>query len=281
MNSLRLLLHFIAVTLMMPAIAPAQRALLIVDQDGTHLATNVKGKKYEFFKNGELNKSSIPSTDARLFPVRNWFPGFVKIEKLRGTVYVTGASSSYVIVYKMKVTANRDIKDAFLVYYAETPQGRHMKVACPVGKLKKGKSRSLTHSLPVDSNFVGLSFNPYFMSKGFQLVSSEVDVAFPTPYEKWLEVTPQDEQKSDGPPEAITQIQPADAKDSDGEIIHGKVLMRLEIDEAGYVIEAEAVEPTNGPLVQSVLNVIYLWEFKPKIEKGAPVKCQYEFTLEL
>lgn len=228
---------------------------------------------YKYEVDGELKKVKVAGSRTSLGEIKFYFPGVIKIENNQAWAVSACSGGSYSLDYEAKVTSNRDLPDVLLIIHTTRPDGQYLKVACPVGTLRKGKSRRMNFTVNVPEDYVDCRYRAYYMCRGFEVLSIESEFKIPTPYARTLTVEGK-EAFDDGPPRVVSIIKPVPPVDAEGVAIPGTVKMKLLIDASGYVIKVEPLAPKQGPHVQAALDVLYLWEFVPRISDGMPVESE-------
>lgn len=279
----RVLLYFLVFT---PLAGLAQYANFVIGEDGSsHLALRIEGTNYIYMNGTEEQDIPVREAQSSLPRIKKYIPGFIKIEKSRGTMMTTQVSTSsaprdfYEIRYQGIIRPNRDLKDVYLMFLWKRGKDDFFKISNPLGDLKEGKTKRIGFYLSVPAAFKNSQYQLLFMSRGIQIYSSEYGKGIATPMEKYLDRTKEVPPLSDSPPKIMSPILPEKPETEDGEPIKGKVVARLAYDENGYVTDVEIISTPHPILAEKCLDVLYSWEIKPQIIEGQPTEGNVQIPL--
>lgn len=249
---------------------PAQQAFYLFDDGEAHLIRRVTASSYRYGL--ELERiGRIGEVPTALLDHARFVPGFIEIRDHRMMLMTTlGASSGWQDKFEVQISvrarANRDLKNVFMLVEWRHENGEHIRIACPVGEMRAGRSQNLRFELSIPPAFRDSIYNLRFFCEGVEIVVVPEGGKVESPWERYL-VSLDVESPPDGPPHPITIVRPRPVL-SDEEFVSGRLTMMIEIDEKGYVRTAEVESSPSPDHSLNALDAIRLWEFKPLVRNG-------------
>lgn len=254
-----------------------------------HLVTGVSSKSFSY---GPTNKEKVyidqAPTSFTNYPY--YVPGMIFMEKKKLTMvtYTSnggGLSDSFEAQIELEIKPNRDVPDAYLVVNWRKSESDQLKLVCPIGNLKAGKTKKLEYFLPVHKSYTNTRYRLHFMTGGVEMVSSTVETtsADLSPFEEYQKKQGSD--LEDGPALPFYQVLPKHLMfrriyERNSERTEGNqsntIRVIATIDEYGYVTDFKFEEKkVSDPLLaEYAMETIQLWKFKPRIKDGKAVESQ-------
>ncbi len=255
------------------AVCHGQRQLFILDGEDIRIVRSVTDTQFEYLaEGGGTERQPFDEAQTILAPAATYVPGYIRIED--GTLReddTEAATGMIRLDYTARLVANRAVRNVYLLVVVAGESDEDVQVfGRPVGDLERNTPREVEFVIELPEDIGDVAMDAFFLSNGIEIRTGDDRFPRSSPYDRYLRDvargTPED-----GPVRVMRSHQPATVRDSLDMRVNGKVTLQVRVDAQGYVSEASALEYDDWRLVESVMRVIPLWQFKPRIQDGEPL----------
>lgn len=251
-----------------------QRQLFIVDGEDIRIVRSVTDNHFEYLvEGGAVARQPFDEAQTILAPAAAFVPGYIRIENARlheKAEAEAEAEETIRLEYTARLVANRAVRNVYLLVVVATDPEDVQVFGRPVGELERNLPRDVDFGIDLPADIGDVAIDAFFLSNGIEIRGGEDRFPRSSPYERYLRDVARGDPE-DGPVRVMRSHQPATVRDSLDMPLSGKVTLQVRVDADGYVNEATALEYDDWRLVESVMRVIPLWQFKPRIQDGQPV----------
>lgn len=277
-----LLLPLVSVFLFTPLI-DAQRAFFLASDEGAQIVRKVTRSHYHYGADLE-HSARIGEVATRLVDYVGYVPGYIEIRQheLRNATVLgehLGLMDEQSIIIYVRVRANRDLDNVFLIIHWYHDSGQEFRIVGEVGSLRAGRTRTVDFQVQIPRMFEQSRYRMSLYSNGVEVRSFTTGATVRTPFERFVDDL-DGETLVDGPPSLLHHVQPV-RMPSIPEGKSNRVTAMVDIDRAGYVTNVSILESPSETHGNFIADALRLWEFKPLIRNGRPEATQIRVPLDL
>lgn len=270
----------------LPASVEAQRAFYLASEEGPELVRKVTRSHYHYGANTEYSKR-IGEVPTRLHDYPAYVPGYVEVRSHRLTNWTilgnhVGQSDVQSILVDLRIRANRDLEEVYLIVHWYLGGGREFRIVGSVGSMRAGRTQSVDYEVEIPRIFEEARYRLSFYSGGVEIRSflsdATYDTTVDTPFERYIQSL--GESPPDGHPQVLHLVEPQQLPPvPDG--TSRRISALVDIDAAGYVKKVNIEQSPGSEHSVAVKDALRLWEFKPRIRDGKPVPTQIRVPFDL
>ncbi len=277
-----LLLTMVLLSVCLPASVEAQRAFYLASDEGAQLVRKVTRSHYHYGANAE-HSVRIGEVPTRLHDHLAYVPGYIEVRSHRLTNWTilgnhVGQTDVQSILVDLRIRANRDLEDVFLIVHWYLEGGREFRIVGSVGPMRAGRTQSVDYEVEIPRMFEEARYHLSFYSAGIEIRGFMSDASLDTPYQRYVRSV--GESPPDGHPQVLHLVEPQQLPPvPDG--VSRRVSALVDIDAAGYVKKVNIEQSPGNEHSVAVKDALRLWEFKPLIRDGKPIPTQIRVPFDL
>ncbi len=259
--------------LVISVVCHGQRQLFIVDGEEIRIVRSVTDTHFEYLgEGGSVERRMFDEAQTILAPAAAFVPGYIRIEDGRLREDVEAEDTDIIrLDYTARLVANRAVRNVYLLVVVAGDREEDVQIfGRPVGDLERNTAREVEFVIELPEDIGDVAMVAFFLSNGIEIRSGSDRFPRSSPYDRYLRDVARG-MPEDGPVRVMRSHQPATVRDSLDMRVSGKVTLQVRVDAQGYVSEAQPLEYDDWRLVESVMRVIPLWQFKPRIQDGEPL----------